>query len=118
MSNYLRMGRVMFWVLVTLTVVMSLLPNEQVPGLLVFWDKAQHALGFAMLAMVGLGAYSAATRRVLLGLLLLGVGIECAQALTGWRQGDWMDWLADAIGVAIGWAAMMVVARIRRFSRH
>ena len=117
MSNYLRIGRVIFWVLVTLTVVMSLLPNEQVPAPLVFWDKAQHALGFAMLAIVGLGAYPAAARQVLLGLLLLGVGIECAQALTGWRQGDWMDWLADAIGVALGWAAMLAAARIRRSTR-
>lgn len=117
MSNYLCMGRVMFWVLVTLTVVMSLLPNEQVPSTLVFWDKAQHALGFTVLAMVGLGAYPAVALRVLLGLLLLGVGIECVQALTGWRQGDWMDWLADAIGVALGWAAMLAAARIRRSTR-
>ncbi len=32
---------------------------------------------------------------------MLGVGIEYAQHLTGWRQGDWADWLADCVGVAI-----------------
>jgi len=44
----------------------------------------------------------AAVPRVLVGLLLLGVAIECAQAMTTWRQGDWMDWLADASGIALG----------------
>jgi hypothetical protein len=33
---------------------------------------------------------------------LLGIGIELAQALSGWRHGDWLDWLADCVGVALG----------------
>ena len=43
--------KVAFWALVVLTTVMSLMPNEQVPSSLVFWDKAQHTLGFAALAL-------------------------------------------------------------------
>jgi hypothetical protein len=56
-------------------------------------DKAQHALGFAGLAFLGLMAYPGRVRvRVLmLGLALFGAGIELAQWLTGWRQGDWQD---------------------------
>ncbi len=54
-----------------------------------------------------------AVQRVLVGLRLLGVVIECAQAMTTWRQGDWMDWLADATGIALGTGAMAVWARIR-----
>jgi hypothetical protein len=51
-----------------------------------FWDKAQHALGFSGLAPLGLPAYPGRTRQLTFGLMLLGAGIECAQALTGWRQ--------------------------------
>jgi VanZ family protein len=105
--------KVAFWALVVLTTVMSLMPNEQVPSSLVFWDKAQHTLGFAALAVLGLLAYPLAVPRVLAGLLLFGAGIECAQALTGWRQGDWMDWLADAVGIALGTAAVAVWAHLR-----
>lgn len=105
--------KVAFWALVVLTTVMSLMPNEQVPSSLVFWDKAQHTLGFAVLAVLGLLAYPLAVPRVLAGLLLFGAGIECAQALTGWRQGDWMDWLADAVGIALGTAAVAVWAHLR-----
>ncbi len=105
--------KVAFSALVVLTTVMSLMPNEQVPSSLVFWDKAQHTLGFAALVVLGLLAYPLAVPRVLAGLLLFGAGIECAQALTGWRQGDWMDWLADAVGIALGTAAVAVWARLR-----
>ncbi len=101
-----------FWALVALTVLMSLVPGEQVPQPLVFWDKAQHTLGFAALTVLGLLAYPLAVTRVLIGLLLLGVAIECAQAMTSWRQGDWMDWFADAFGIALGTGAMAVWARI------
>lgn len=112
--NFARLfWKVAFWLLVALTVVMSLVPGEQVPQTLVFWDKAQHALGFAALAVLGWMAYPSAVPRVLVGLLLLGVAIECAQAMTTWRQGDWMDWLADATGIALGTSAMVLWARIR-----
>ena len=52
--------------------------------------------------MGGLLAYPSHARRVALGLMLLGIGIELAQALSGWRHGDWLDWLADCVGVALG----------------
>ncbi len=105
---------VAFWALVVLTTVMSLLPNEQVPSSLVFWDKAQHTLGFVALAVLGLLAYPLAVPKVLIGLLLFGAGIECAQALTGWRQGDVLDWMADAVGIALGAGGWGLAARIRQ----
>jgi VanZ family protein len=113
-SNRVRVfWKVAFWALVVLTTIMSLMSNEQVPSSLVFWDKAQHTLGFAALALLGLLAYPLAVPRVLAGLLLFGAGIECAQALTGWRQGDWMDWLADAVGIALGTVAVAVWSHLR-----
>ena len=48
----------LFWALVLLTVVLSLLPVEQLPREIQFWDKAQHALGFAGLAFLGVLAYA------------------------------------------------------------
>jgi VanZ family protein len=41
----------------------------------------------------------------MLGLVLLGAGIELAQWLTGWRQGDWQDWIADCVGLVMGYFA-------------
>ncbi len=91
-----------FWLLTLSTLWLSLIPVDQVPAAFSFWDKAQHALGFAALAFTGLQSYPHHKRQLLLGLLLLGMGIEYAQYLTGWRQGDWADILADYMGLALG----------------
>jgi VanZ family protein len=98
-----------FWALVLVTLLLSLVPAEQVPSALHFWDKAQHALGFAGLVFLGLMAYPNRIRLLLLSLLLLGAGIEVAQWLTGWRQGDWQDWLADCAGLVLGSIAWRLI---------
>ncbi|MFZ4622833.1 MAG: VanZ family protein [Rhodoferax sp.] len=92
---------VSFWTLVLTTLWLSLVPVAQVPPMLSFWDKAQHAFGFAALGFSGLMAYAGSARCLLLSLALLGVGIEVAQGLSGWRYGDWQDWMADCLGLLI-----------------
>ena len=62
-------------------------------------------------------AFPRHARTVLLSLALLGVGIEVAQWLTGWRTGDWHDWVADCVGIAIGFAAWWMAALAIRM-RH
>lgn len=89
-----------FWCLVAATTVLSLLPVDELPPMMInWWDKAQHALGFAALTTLGLCAYWPRWRPLIAGLLLYGVAIELAQAATGWRTGDVLDWIADATGV-------------------
>lgn len=100
-----------FWVALLAVVVLSLTPVAQLPpAVFSVWDKAQHAGGFVALALLGGAAYPASLPRVWLGLLLLGAAIEVAQSATGWRHGDALDWLADAVGVAAG-AAVCFSAR-------
>ncbi len=106
-----------FWGLLTVTVWLSLVPVDQRPSAFNFWDKAQHALGFAVLAFTGLLSYPRHLRLLILGLVLLGLGIEYAQYLSGWRQGDWADWLADCVGLAIGsmvWKAATSIIKKQR----
>jgi len=98
-----------FWTLMLVTLWLSLIPADQIPSPLHFWDKAQHAIGFVGLAVTGLLAYPGRVSRVLLGLALFGIGIEVAQWLTGWRQGDWVDWVADCLGLGIGYAIWQTV---------
>ena len=94
-----------FWALLLCVAVLSLLPTDYLPPpIFSLWDKAQHALAFAALAALGLQAYPHRRWRVLAGLLVFGGLIELAQAATGWRYGEWADWLADAVGLALGMA--------------
>jgi hypothetical protein len=97
-----------FWLLLLGTFYLSLIPSQHIPTAFSFWDKAQHASAFATLAYVGLRAYPGRLVLLLCGLSLFGVAIEVAQWLTGWRFGDWQDWIADCAGLALGWAAWRV----------
>ncbi len=95
----LRLVQAAFWTCVLGTVVLCLLPAELIPKAFNWWDKAQHALGFAALTGLGLLAYPSARWRLPSALLLLGALIELVQAASGWRHGDWLDLLADVLGI-------------------
>lgn len=107
------LARVAFWACLLGVVVLSLTPVQQLPPqVLNLWDKAQHAGGFAVLTLLGLWAYPQRAVTLLAAMLALGAGIEVAQAATGWRYGDVLDWVADAVGVAAAytvWRLLQVV---------
>ena len=66
------------------------------------WDKMNHAMTFAVLAMLGCRAYPERKVQVLLGLLAYGGLIELLQSLTGYRIAEtWMWWL-------MGWGFLSV----------
>ena len=95
--RWLRLG----WCLAMLGVaVLALLPTELLTApVFNWWDKAQHALAFAVLTVWGLWAWPLAWRWVLAGMLVFGAAIELAQWACGWRFAEWADWAADAVGV-------------------
>ena len=100
----LSAARAAFWLAALAVLVLMLLPAEHVQRLpFKFWDKAQHALAFGGLTLLGLLAWPQRGDRwrLLVGLVIYGGGIEWAQHLTGWRHGDWVDWGADSAGVAL-----------------
>lgn len=105
------LGKLAFWLACSTVAILALTPLPALPvGLFDWWDKAQHALAFAVLCGLGCVAYPNRIRWVLLGLVAFGAGIEVAQAATGWRYGEIGDLLADALGVAgagLAWRAWL-----------
>lgn len=96
------LSRAVFWLALLTVAVLALSPGEYLPPQAInWWDKAQHALAFVVLALLGLPAYPRDFGRLAAGLLAFGGLIELAQSTTGWRFGDWADWLADCLGVAV-----------------
>ena len=84
--------------------VLSLMPpGPELPS--TGWDKSNHALGFAVLALLGLPAFKGRTGAVLTGLLAYGALIEVLQSLTSYRMAEWGDLWADGVGLLLG-AAM------------
>ena len=80
--------------------VLALLPVEhlQLP-VFDWWDKAQHALAFAVLTGGALLLWPSASVHVLLGMIAYGAGLELAQWALGWRFAEWTDLAADTVGV-------------------
>ena len=97
--------------------VLALLPIEMLTApVFNWWDKAQHALAFAVLGVLGFAAYPSRPARVVLGLVLYGIAIELAQLAVGWRFGEWEDVLADTAGLALVWRLRHGVLRRRSFA--
>jgi VanZ family protein len=106
--------RALFWLAVVAGVVLALWPQPDSEPWFPQSDKVKHALSFAVL--VGLGVRGGYRRwwSLVAGLLLLGGAIEVAQSFTATRSAEWLDWFADAIGIAIGWIGTSIEARSQR----
>lgn len=65
------------------------------------WDKSNHALAFAALGLLGCACWPASAVRVLVALAAYGGAIEIAQTFTETRMGEWIDWGADVVGLAL-----------------
>ena len=73
------------------------------------WDKLNHALAFAALAVCGWFAWGDGQRRVVavavaVWAFAFGVFIELVQTQIPGRSGEWPDLVADAVGIAAGLA--------------
>jgi len=107
---------VLFWGAVVVVFILALVPMPQWPE--TPWslsDKAEHALVFAGLWLLGRKAYPDTSNHLLAaGILAYGLAIEGAQGLTWWRKAEWADLTADAIGVA----AAMILWQLWVFTRQ
>jgi VanZ family protein len=100
------------WGWIALVSYLSLMPRPPEPVRFDNVDKVEHALAYAglMLWFSQMG-----TRRLYLaaGFVAMGVGIEYLQRMTGFRQFDYWDMVADAVGVLLGgWGARGGLGRI------
>ena len=102
----------MFWLCFVAVNTLALSPAPYLPPLEIFnwWDKAQHAIAFGVLAVLAVLAYPEASRlRIALLLIGQGVLIEVLQYYGGYRFGDWQDAVADGVGVLLGLAMARVM---------
>lgn len=118
MRGFIRIGlRCMpptFYAGLVITTVLCLIPSTSVPPAFQFWDKMQHAFGFAMLGITGAFTFPKNLKGLCMGLIFYGAVIEVMQAtLTTTRSGDLLDCVADSIGVFIGLAAYAALCKTR-----
>jgi VanZ family protein len=78
-------------------------------------DKLGHFLAYGSLMLWFCLLYAEPKARIgyAFGFIAMGVGLEFIQGMLGYRTYEVFDMLANAIGVLLGWAAAMLVPRIR-----
>ena len=99
--------RTLWLAAIVIVVVGSLLPSNSAPvralDELHVSDKLEHVGAYALLAF--LPAIHEQRRFIIaaaIGAVLLGIGLEFGQLLTGWRDFEVGDMIADAVGVCSG----------------
>ena len=110
--KFSNLRKALFWACFLAINILALSPAPYLPPLEIFnwWDKAQHAIAFAVLAVLAVLAYPEASRlRIALLLMGQGVLIEVLQYYGGYRFGDWQDAVADGVGVLLGLAMAQVM---------
>jgi hypothetical protein len=88
------------WLLVTAVVILALMPHPPEPPL-VNWDKSQHLLAFGVLMFWFRMAFSGGALWPAF-MVALGIILEVLQGWSGYRDFEYPDMLADALGVAMG----------------
>ena len=112
MYKFHRLLKLLFWIAFMGINVLALSPAPYLPPLEIFnwWDKAQHAIAFAVLAVLAVLAYPEVSKLRIASLLIgQGVLIELLQYYGGYRFGDWQDAAADGVGVLVGLAMVRVM---------
>ena len=122
-SKWQAMWLATAWLLVGVVVYLSLarldvdIPAEG-------GDKIAHVIAYAAMAFWFMQVYTGLASRVWVaaGLIALGVTLEFLQGYVGYRHLDYLDMIANTIGVVVGWAASpprtpSVLSRIQRYAR-
>jgi len=95
--------------------ILFLIPTENLPEQSIFkwWDKAQHTFVFMALTTLAFLAFPKNSFKTSVCLLIYGGSIEVIQAMTSWRQGEFSDWVSDAIGILIIFLGLIIFRQFR-----
>ncbi|THD74254.1 MAG: VanZ family protein [Phenylobacterium sp.] len=104
---------------VAILLYLTLAPSQALPTVNV-WDKAEHAIAWAVLTATGLILFPRRPWTIVLFSLALGGLVELLQAVMPLgRDGDWKDWVADSAGVAAVFAVYRLIFQGNRWrTRH
>ena len=101
-TRTLMLFRAVFWGMCLGIFILAMLPNNPSPSAFPNADKMVHAMAFAGLSFVGCLAYPLRIFVLATFLVFLGAAIEVAQGFTPDRSPELFDFLADVVGIALG----------------
>ena len=100
--QYSRNNRILFWLSLSVSYLSAIVPQDVAPTLGELSDKTVHFIAFSVLTLLLFLAYRIVLLRGVLLLLLYGAFIEFSQYFTPNRCAEWLDIVADGIGILLG----------------
>ena len=110
---YSKTLKILFWTALITSYILAILPQEMAPTIGDLSDKTLHFLAFAVLMFLLNLAYPIRWYKAALYLLFYAGFIEFSQYFTPNRCSEWLDILADAIGIVIGLLLYFLYAKAR-----
>lgn len=111
------MIRTLFWIALIGSYIAAVIPQELAPHLGSLSDKSTHFIAFAVLTLLLRFAYPVTVLQTVMLLLFYAVFIEVSQSFTPNRSAEWLDIVADTIGIGIGLLLYPLILKlIERYS--
>ncbi|MDO8990402.1 MAG: VanZ family protein [Sideroxyarcus sp.] len=94
------------WLWIAAVFYISLMPHPPEPVSFHGVDKLEHLLAYATLMLWFCQIYLDQQMRIRLfaGFVIMGIGIEFLQSMGGYRNFEYVDMLANTLGVLFGWS--------------
>ena len=101
-AQYSKQIRLLFWSALIASYIAAILPQDMAPTIGDLSDKTLHFLAFAILTLLLFLSYRISLWKGIAYLLFYACFIEVSQYFTPNRCSEWLDIVADSIGIAIG----------------
>ena len=110
-----KLGKIIWGGMVLIVVVLSLLPLDQTVIQVPLTDKAAHFLTYSILTFIALlsSTQKHSIIMILAVQILIGIGVEVAQSFTPDRMPEFLDVVANCLGVLIGTLAYFLFRKIK-----
>ncbi|WP_251360011.1 VanZ family protein [Kangiella sp. TOML190] len=106
-----KLFKILFVIATVVIFILSLIPGKQLPSGLP-WDKAVHFVGYAGLAFLArLGSKKHPSWQLVIGCIIFSLLIEFLQQFIPNRGFEWLDLLANSLGVVAGVSLALLIQR-------
>ena len=101
-SQYSKTMRILFWIALISSYILAIMPQNIAPSFQSLSDKSLHFIAFAVLTLLLTLSYRIPLWKSIGYLLFYATFIEFSQTFTPNRCAEWLDIVADGIGIALG----------------
>jgi len=101
-SQYSHKMRILFWIALISSYILAIMPQDMAPSFQSLSDKSLNFIAFSVLTLLLNLSYRMPWWKTVVSLLFYAIFIEFSQIFTPNRCAEWLDIVADAIGIVLG----------------